>query len=277
MNSPSPTPGEQTSQKEVRVLAVGILLILLVGIYFFGRAFWQNQQRDSTDYQNLVGESQEATYPTITSESLQKMMATPGEKFTIIDVRPREAYALSHLPNALSYPNEDITTITLPATKIIIIGSETDENLNNVLAGYLTEKDVNFAFLKGGHSTWSASNNQVVTTGNPSSFVDQSKIKYISTDDLKKRFQAGENIFVLDVQSPENFRRKHLTGAVNIPINELEGRIGELPSGQKIIVYGTSEAEAFQAGVILFDLNIFGAEVVTGEQILESGLFTEGQ
>lgn len=271
-------PTKETSRKEVKIIAIGILLITLVGIYFFGRTWWQDKERDDAAYQNLIGESSTTDYPTITPESFQKMMATPGEKFMLIDIRPREAYTISHIPNALSYPDTSITTITLPTTtKVILIGSETDASLNTEIASYLNEKGISFAFIKGGHSAWSSLHQPTVTTGNPGSFVDQSKITYVSTDELKKRFQEGEKIFVLDVQPKEAFQKKHLKDAVNIPVSELESRIGELPGGQKIVVYGTNEAEAFQAGVILFDLNMFGTEVISGDQVLDSGLFTEGQ
>lgn len=269
---------QHSPQNDVKIIAIGILLVVLVGVYFFGRTLWQDKQRQESDYQSLVGKSQEQDYPTITPESFQKMMGTPSEKFTLIDIRSREAYTLSHIPNALSYPDASINTINLPVTnKIIVVGNETDEQLNNEVADYLNSKGYNFAFIKGGHSAWTNLNNQVVTTGDPSSFVDQSKIKYITTEDLKKRFQANEKIFVLDVQPKEGFAKKHLKDAKNIPVSELENRIAELPGGQKIVVYGTNEAEAFRAGVILFDLNIFGAEVVSGDQVLDSGLFTEGQ
>lgn len=269
---------KHSPKNDVKVIAIGILLVVLVGVYFFGRTLWQDKQRSESDYQNLLGSTEEQEYPTITPESVQKMISTPSEKFTLVDIRSREAYALSHIPNALSYPDTTISTVNLPVTnKLIIVGHETDEQLNNEVADYLNSKGYNFAFMKGGHTAWTNLNNQVVTTGDPSSFVDQSKIKYITTEDLKKRFQANEKIFVLDVQSKEGFAKKHLKDAKNIPVNELESRIAELPSGQKIVVYGTNEAEAFRAGVILFDLNIFGAEVVSGDQVLDSGLFTEGQ
>lgn len=267
----------RTPHKEARIIAIGILLITLVGVYFFGRTLWEDEQQNQAEYQNLVGEKEDANYPTITPESFQKMMSTPNEKFTVIDIRPREAYVLSHIPNALSYPETSLTTITLPSNKLIIVGHESNEALNESVAGYLNEKGANFAFLKGGHSTWSTMNQPVVTTGNPGSFIDQSKVKYVTTEEAKKRFQAGERIFVLDVQPVERYKTKHLKDAVNIPVAELESRIGEIPGGQKILIYGTNEAEAFQAGVTLFDLNIFGVEVIEGDKVLDSGLFTEGQ
>ena len=272
-------PVRPASRQDVKIIAIGILLILLIGAYFLGRTLWQDRLLNEAAYQNLIGDgTEEPTYPTITPESLQKMTTTPNEQFTIIDIRPREDYMLSHIPNSLSYPDTSLTTAKLPNTnKVIVIGNEEDETLNTEIAHFLEEQNISFAFLKGGHTAWTQRNQPVVTTGNPGSFVDQSKIKYVSPEDLKKRFQAGENIFVLDVQSRESYQAKHLKDAKNIPLEELESRIGELPRGQKIVVYGTQETQSFQAGIILFDLNVFGAEVISGDQVLNSGLFTEGQ
>ena len=278
MEPKSPRSARPAPRQEVKIIAFGILLILLIGAYFFGRTTWQDKLRNEADYQNLVGEgSQEPEYPTIAPEALQKMASTPEEKFTIIDIRSQEEYTLSHIPNSLSYPDATVTTVNLPNTnKVIVVGSE-DEELNTDIAKYLEDRQISFAFVKGGYTAWTQLHQPVVTMGNPNSFVDQSKIKYVSPEELKKRFQAGENIFVLDVQPREAFQAKHLKDAKNIPLEELESRIGELPGGQKIVVYGTNETRAFQAGIILFDLNIFGAEVISGDQVLDSGLFTEGQ
>lgn len=270
--------GVHKSHKEVQIIAIGIILITLVGIYFFGKSLWQGERRDEASYQSLVGENEDETYPTITPQSLQKMISTPGEKFTLVDIRSRDAYNLSHIRNALSYPDTSLTSVTLPAgSRIIVIGSDTDEDLNNSVAKYLNDKGLNYAFLKGGHNSWVTENQAVVTTGDPSSFIDQSKVRFVSPEDVKKRFQNNEKIFVLDVQPAENYRIKHLKDAQNIPLAELETRIAEVPSGERIVVYGTNEAESFQAGVKLFDLNIFGVETISGDQVLNSGLFTEGQ
>ena len=42
---------------------------------------------------------------------------------------------------------------------------------------------------------------------------------------------------VLDVRPPEEFAVGHLPGAVNIPIHELEKRLGELPKRKEVIAY----------------------------------------
>lgn len=42
---------------------------------------------------------------------------------------------------------------------------------------------------------------------------------------------------LLDVRSPEEFAQGHLPGAINIPVEELELRLAELPSEQELVAY----------------------------------------
>lgn len=51
----------------------------------------------------------------------------------------------------------------------------------------------------------------------------------IKSDELKEKIDAGEKIFLLDVREPEEFASGHIQGAVNIPVQTLPGRTGELP------------------------------------------------
>ncbi len=43
------------------------------------------------------------------------------------------------------------------------------------------------------------------------------------------------NYFLLDVRSPSEYNDSHLPGSVNIPIDEVENRIKEIPQGKHII------------------------------------------
>ncbi|MBE0520665.1 MAG: MBL fold metallo-hydrolase [Candidatus Methanoperedenaceae archaeon] len=47
--------------------------------------------------------------------------------------------------------------------------------------------------------------------------------------ELKKKLDAGENVFVLDVRTPGEYKEYHIKGARNIPVKEIPGRINELP------------------------------------------------
>jgi rhodanese-related sulfurtransferase len=58
----------------------------------------------------------------------------------------------------------------------------------------------------------------------------------ISRDDLLERLGSGA-ITLLDVRSTEEYALGHLPGALNIPADELEQRLSELPPGREIVAY----------------------------------------
>ncbi|RWK77311.1 metalloregulator ArsR/SmtB family transcription factor [Mesorhizobium sp.] len=58
----------------------------------------------------------------------------------------------------------------------------------------------------------------------------------VSRDDLVSRLHDGM-VTVLDVRPEDEFAVGHLPGAVNIPLAELERRLGELPADREVIAY----------------------------------------
>ncbi len=60
-----------------------------------------------------------------------------------------------------------------------------------------------------------------------------------------------EQIILLDVRTEGEYSAEHITGAVNIPLSDLENRIGELDESKTIIVYSQSGDRSGTAGEIL--------------------------
>lgn len=50
----------------------------------------------------------------------------------------------------------------------------------------------------------------------------------LASAELKTRQQAGERIRIIDVRSPEEFAEKHIPGAINIPLDDLEQLVSAL-------------------------------------------------
>jgi NADPH-dependent 2,4-dienoyl-CoA reductase/sulfur reductase-like enzyme/rhodanese-related sulfurtransferase len=48
---------------------------------------------------------------------------------------------------------------------------------------------------------------------------------------------AGERPFLVDVRTPKEFESGHIPGAVNIPVDDLRSRLGELPRDREIAAY----------------------------------------
>ncbi|MBL8078186.1 MAG: rhodanese-like domain-containing protein [Anaerolineales bacterium] len=64
------------------------------------------------------------------------------------------------------------------------------------------------------------------------------EIPRVSLDEAKAAFDQGSATFV-DVRSAEAYQGGHIAGAINIPLAELEFRLGELDEAQWIITYCT--------------------------------------
>ncbi len=63
---------------------------------------------------------------------------------------------------------------------------------------------------------------------------------------------------IVDVRSPDEYRGGHIKGSVNIPVQVLPSRIGEIPKGKPVITCCAS-----------------GARSASAKRILEAAGFTE--
>ena len=64
------------------------------------------------------------------------------------------------------------------------------------------------------------------------------EIERVSLADAKKAFDSNEALFI-DVRDSGTFGSKHIVGALNIPLNELEQRINDVPKDRWIITVCT--------------------------------------
>ena len=58
----------------------------------------------------------------------------------------------------------------------------------------------------------------------------------IGPQELKRRLDAGEKLTVLDVREPWEIKLASLPGTLNIPLNEVPARLGELDPHAELIV-----------------------------------------
>ena len=66
--------------------------------------------------------------------------------------------------------------------------------------------------------------------------VEKDSLEPVPARELLERASKGL-VTVLDVRPPEEFAAGHLPGAVNIPVHELEKRLGELPKRKEVVAY----------------------------------------
>ena len=78
----------------------------------------------------------------------------------------------------------------------------------------------------------------------------QNGIPQISPIELKRRLDAGEDLFVLDVREPHEYQIANL-GAKLIPLGDLPARVNELDSSREIVVHCKSGGRSQKAAEFL--------------------------
>ena len=73
----------------------------------------------------------------------------------------------------------------------------------------------------------------------------------LSPEEAFSYIEKSPDVFILDVRTPEEFNRKHLPDAVNIPVDELSGRVDELPENRPLLIYCRSGIRAENAARML--------------------------
>lgn len=59
----------------------------------------------------------------------------------------------------------------------------------------------------------------------------------VTVELARELIQEKTSLVILDVRTDGEYRDGHIEGAVNIPVNELEGRLGELEKEDETLVY----------------------------------------
>ncbi len=100
--------------------------------------------------------------------------------------------------------------------------------------------------------------------------MKRKKIENIYPEDLRdfSSRHKEKDYLLLDVRLPEEYVREHIPGSRLIPLHELEGRLGELGPGQKLIFYCSSGKRSMAAATLARDSGLFPDEIFN----LEGGI-----
>ncbi len=63
----------------------------------------------------------------------------------------------------------------------------------------------------------------------------------ITTDDLKRRMDAGEAFTVIDVRNPQAFAQSDIMmpGAIRVPLDDFERHLNQIPKDRPVVTYCT--------------------------------------
>jgi rhodanese-related sulfurtransferase len=268
---------EKNRKNDIYALAIGGALVLLVGAYFIGKSISGDVSGNASSVsgggsgqaKDFLEVSEDASF--ISVDTLSQKIKN-GDKVRFVDIRSAEEYQVEHIKDSIQLSPAAFEGFSVDQGETaIIIFSEGDTITFETAKNVFKRKSVPYAFLSGGMSGWRFAGFPTVSIGDPRSFLDQSKIIYISPDELRTLLENDqESVFLIDVQSEEDYQKGHVKGSMNLPLNDLEKKLSQVhvPVARIVVVYGGTDVASFQAGVRISDLGIMSVKTLSGNDTL---------
>jgi rhodanese-related sulfurtransferase len=255
-------------QNQNRIFIVGFVLITLVIVWFLAKPVVLKLAGKSENSEEKIN-AEILKASSISVQNLFKKMENK-ENIIIADLRGEEEFNKGHIVASQRYSAEELN-----AKKIESLGADKTASLVLVNSGddiYETARKVNelaaagfvnAKYLAGGIDSWKSQGFPLISGGGLQE--DKGKVKKISLDELIDDLNIEGNLIqFLDIRSAADFAAGHISGALSIPLVNLEKDQGKLSPIKKIILYGASEEEAARAAASLFDLNLYNVWVLDG-------------
>lgn len=241
---------------------MGFFLILAVFAVTLGRAgfFSKSENKEEVSRKNVSDQEELEKRKIIPEDLSQKIISDDAP--VVVDIRDSDSYETEHIADSINIPQADLLSslAALDKSKAYVLMDQSGGLAVAGLAKEIEEKELltDVYYLSGGFSEWKNGYNPTVSFGDPTSLTDQSKVHYIESDDLFKMISSEDSkkFFLVDLRLKEDFLAGHIKGSINIPIDELEKRRHEIPSGKKTILVDGNGVGAFLGAVRLFDLGI---------------------
>jgi rhodanese-related sulfurtransferase/glyoxylase-like metal-dependent hydrolase (beta-lactamase superfamily II) len=160
----------------------------------------------------------------------------------ILDTRNAEEFAAGFIPNSINigidgnfamWVGELITDIKQPILLVCEPGREEECIIRLSRVGY----DQTLGYLQGGFETWKENKKE----------IDQ--ISRINA--LELQTNTEQQSMIIDVRKKSEFDSEHLIGAVNIPLNEINAHLAEIPKNKSFIIHCAGGYRSMIAASIL--------------------------
>jgi len=207
-----------------------------------------------------------------TEELATKIRASDPSRpsFTLIDARSRVEYDEAHIPGAISLPAADIAVvlpkrITDRRRELIFYcnGPRCTKSQKAAKAaialGYQNVLEYN-----EGMPGWGKARMPIAGTPLP-----PFEVPAVAAGELAAQLKGGKRPFILDLRDTQEFNAYHLKGAVNIPLDEVERRLGEIPKAGEIVIACHAGLQSIVGARLLHHLGI-----VVGLRRLDGGILT---
>ena len=200
---------------------------LLTGLTTPPGYFPQNVLMNIKGYESLDDVMERGTQP-LSPEAFEAAANESGA--LVLDTRDADDFAKGFIPNSINFGldgnfaqwvGEMIPDVKQPILLVTYPDKEEEAVTRLSRVGY----DNTLGFLKGGFEAWKKSGKDVETT------------RRITVADLEKIVKKGEAPLIIDVRKKSEFDSEHLIDAVNIPLNELNRHLAEIPKDKPFVLH----------------------------------------
>jgi len=200
-------------------------------------------------------------YPSISVEWVKKQIDNKAD-MVVIDSRPkRKKYDKGHVATAISIPDSQFDKLKnqLPKdkTKLLVFYCG---GLKCPLSHKSAKKAIGLGYtnakvFSAGYPAWK----ELVGTTAAKPAITQVKAGKeegsIDIESFKKILnENSDSIFLVDVRDPDEFAAGTFKKAINIPSDELEGKINSLPSDKPIVFVCSTGARSGEAFYMVQDI-----------------------
>ena len=232
-----------------------------------------NVQEAMTAYYKGLADVKETTWKNYkVSEANLKAMIEGDEDFVLISARRPEDFAEAHIDGAVNIPygNGFIENLSSVAKdKKVVVYCYSGQTAGQATAA-MRLLGYDAVSLNGGMGTGASAPNgwtnkgytvvsaSAVYNGVVDYFAGKPDHSYlIKSPDVMAKVAAGEDVFVLDIRSADDYAAGHLQGAVNAPWGgtAIAEAVSKIPADKEVFVYCYSGQTAGQA---VMTLNLAG-------------------
>lgn len=209
-------------------------------------------------------------YASVSAEWLKAQMDAKADML-LIDARPKKTkYDKGHIPGAVSIPDsafdEMLGELPKDKGKLLVYYCEGfDCKLSHKSAVKAMEKGyTNVVVYSAGYPEWKEKYGEgqvAATSAAPSAAATATKLKAGKEEgsiDIEQFNQlvseSPESIFLVDVRDADEFAKGSIKTAVNIPVDQLKGRIKDLPADKPVVFVCGTGARSGESFYMVQDL-----------------------
>jgi glyoxylase-like metal-dependent hydrolase (beta-lactamase superfamily II)/rhodanese-related sulfurtransferase len=237
---------------------------LLTGLTAPPGYFPQNVLLNIKGYESLDNIMDRGTQP-LSPEAFEAAANESGA--LVLDTRNASDFAEGFIPNSVNiglegsfaqWVGEMIPDVKQPLLLVTYPDKEEEAVTRLSRVGY----DNTLGFLKGGFDSWKNSGKDFETT------------QRITPEELEKRVNSNQKPMIIDVRKKSEFHSEHVIDAVNIPLNEINRHLAEIPKDKPFVLHCAGGYRSMIASSILKQRGWDNFEDVIGgfEKIKETSI-----